>query len=921
MPEVASLAKVVGRGEELDAVIAFLESTAVLPGALLLEGDPGIGKSTLWRAGIEAAHELSYGVLRASPAEPEASFAFGVVGDLLEPVLDEVLAGLPEPQRRALEVALLLREPDGPPPEQETLGAALLGALRALAASRPVVVAVDDVQWLDSSSAAMLEFAVRRLAEEPVALLLARRPTARPEPERLELELPKDRRLTVPVGPLSLGALHRLLRDRLRATFPRPMLRRVHEASGGNPFYALELVRALPSSTGLFSGDPLPVPRTLDAILRERIDGLPANVREVLATAAAARRPTESMLGNRSAVGQAAEAGLIELTNGEVRFTHPLLATAAYGSITPTEQRRLHRRLAGLVSDREEQARHLALGADTPDNQVADALDEAARAAAARGAPAAAAELAELAARLTPPTDRDRVLERRVEAARYLLLAGELDAVAAMIEPLVEQLPPGSERADALLLLASAQQRFETSLELATAALGDARGDDGLVAKIECYIGELLLAQGAAEQALEHARAALAAAEGAGDRANPAFALSTVAWFETLSAAEPTPGLLERAIVLEEDGLQAEVSDTSSPSFALSMQLMYAGRLDEARGRMATSLDRAISLGDEGSATAALFHLAELEFRAGNWPLAERHAADGYERAEQLGREQEMSALLYASALVDAHLGRVDEARTAAERGIALSESCGDEAFRLQNLSVLGFLELSVGDAAAADTILRPLAARLASSGWREPSIFGELPNAIEALVELGDLEEARRLVADLQERVSRIESPWGEASAGRCEGLILTAERDFEAAIAAHERALVVHERLPQPFDLARTSLAYGAVLRRARKRRAARAALEQALAILDELGAALWAEKARAELGRLGGRAATDGDLTAGERRIAELVAQGKTNKEVGAILVVTDRTVESALTQIYRKLDVRSRTELARKLAASG
>jgi ATP/maltotriose-dependent transcriptional regulator MalT len=212
---------------------------------------------------------------------------------------------------------------------------------------------------------------------------------------------------------------------------------------------------------------------------------------------------------------------------------------------------------------------------------------------------------------------------------------------------------------------------------------------------------------------------------------------STVAWFETLTAVEPTPGLLERAVSLEDAPLQAEVSDSTSPSFALSMRLMLAGRLDEARARMGMSLGRAVSLGDEGALTAALLHLAELECRAGNWPLAARHAEDGYECAEQLGREQDMSALLYARALVYACRGLVEEARAAAQRGIALSESCGDEVFQLQNLAVLGFLELSIGDAAAADLILRPLAARLAASGWREPSIYGELPNAIEALVEL----------------------------------------------------------------------------------------------------------------------------------------------------------------------------------------
>ena len=308
-----------------------------------------------------------------------------------------------------------------------------------------------------------------------------------------------------------------------------------------------------------------------------------------------------------------------------------------------------------------------------------------------------------------------------------------------------------------------------------------------------------------------------------------------------------------------------------------------------------------------------LVDLTVLECRAGRWQLAAQHAADGYEVAEQYGFESMISTLLYASALVDAHLGRVEQARDAAERGIALAE----EYDRLLHLGVLGFLELSRGDAAAADRILRPLAAEFASSMWREPSLAGELPNGIEALVELGELEEARRLLADLEDRISRIESPWELASAARCEGLILAAEGDTEGALAAFERALRVHEGLPQPFDHARTLLAQGVTQRRARQRRAARETLERALAIFDELGAALWAEKARSELGRIGGRAPSTNGLTPAEQRIAELVAEGRSNKEVAAELVMSVRTVESALTSIFRKLEVRSRTEMARKL----
>ena len=905
----------VGRDEELAVVADFVDGN--LPAALVLAGEAGIGKTTVWRAGLEHARERGMRVLVCRPAESEARLSFAGLADLLEPVLGDVLEGLPSIQRRALEAALLLAEDERPPPDQRTISTACLGVVRQLASEGRVLVAVDDVQWLDPPTALVLEFVARRLAEEPVGLLVAERVTAAGEAplglRMAELELGRLR-----LGPLSMGALHRLLRDQLDVTLTRPALRRVHEASGGNPFYALELVRALQASGGRIQpGRPLPVPETLEAILRERLEALPLRAREVLAAAAALAQPTESILGDSLALEQAVEAGVIELAGGEVRFSHPLLASAAYTSIGAAERRSLHRRLAAAATDPEERARHLALGAEEPSEDVAGVLDEAARAAAARGAPAAAAELAELAARLTPTTARARLRERRVEAAGYHLPAGDLAKGAAILERLAEEVPRGVARADALLLLASSQHSFERSLELAKRALGDAGRDHARIAKIECYIGEILSVRGDAEQALEHGRAALASANHAGDENILALALSTVAWFETLSAVEPTPGLLERAVSLEDARLRPEVSDSSSPSFALSMRLMFAGKLDEARIRMGVSLDRAVSLGDEGALTAALLHLAELECRAGNWSRAARHAADGYECAEQLGREQDLSALLYARALVDTYLGRVDEARAAAERGIALSETCGDEVFRLQHLAVLGFLELSVGDAAAAAGILRPLAARLASCGWREPSIYGELPNAIEALVEQGELAEARRMLADLRGRVSRIESPWGEASAGRCEGLILAAEGDLEAAFASYADALLVHERLPQPFDRGRTLLAQGAAQRRARRRRAARATLERSLAIFDELGATLWAEKARTELGRIGGRAPAGDELTPSERRIAELVAEGKTNKEVAAILVVADRTVESALTQIYRKLDVRSRTELARRL----
>ena len=177
--------------------------------------------------------------------------------------------------------------------------------------------------------------------------------------------------------------------------------------------------------------------------------------------------------------------------------------------------------------------------------------------------------------------------------------------------------------------------------------------------------------------------------------------------------------------------------------------------------------------------------------------------------------------------------------------------------------------------------------------------------------------QEAQRLQADLQDRVSRIESPWAEASAGRCEGMILATEGDLEGALAAYERALGVHERLPQPFDLARTLLAQGITQRRAKRRRAARETLERALAVFEELGATLWAEKTRSELARVAGRAPSGGELTPSELRLAQLVAEGRSNKEAAAALYVTPKTVETKLSRIYAKLGIHSRAELARKL----
>ena len=251
--------EIVGRDEELGSLHAFLDRATGGPAALVLQGEAGIGKSTLWVAGVEGARERGFRVLSSRPAEAESGLAHSGLGDLFEDVLEQVLPELPAPRRRVLAIALLLEEREAvPPADPRALAVAVRTTLGALAKDEPVVVAIDDVQWLDGSSGSALAFALRRL-EEDVRLLLTRRVEEGIAPPELETAIHADRIERLRVGPLSVGATHELLRQPLGRTFARPTLLRLHEASGGNPFYALELARALPPDVD--PTQPLPVPR------------------------------------------------------------------------------------------------------------------------------------------------------------------------------------------------------------------------------------------------------------------------------------------------------------------------------------------------------------------------------------------------------------------------------------------------------------------------------------------------------------------------------------------------------------------------------------------------------------------------------------------------------------------------------------
>ncbi|TML44979.1 MAG: hypothetical protein E6G19_06060 [Actinobacteria bacterium] len=282
--------EIVSREGELASIHAFIGEKRGGPAGLVLEGEAGIGKSTLWLAGVEHARARGLRILASRPAEAERGLAHVGLGDLFDDVLDDVLPALSPPRRRALEIALLREEATRGPVDQRALAVAVRGALQLLSEPRPLVIAVDDVQWLDQSSSSALAFALRRLGSSQVFLLLARRLGDGAQPSEIEQALGTERVQRLPVGPLSVGALHRFLRNRLGRSFGRQTLLRIHERSGGNPFFALELAGIL--DTDVDPLRPLPVPETLEELVRARISALPASTREALAFASALGAPS-----------------------------------------------------------------------------------------------------------------------------------------------------------------------------------------------------------------------------------------------------------------------------------------------------------------------------------------------------------------------------------------------------------------------------------------------------------------------------------------------------------------------------------------------------------------------------------------------------------------------------------------------------
>ena len=915
----------IGRDEELAAIAAFLDGVESGPRALVLCGEPGIGKTVLWETGAAQVAERFGRVLFCRCAQAEASLSFAALSELFGTVVVDASRSLAAPRAHALAVALLLAEPGEERPDAHAIGLAVVDVLRVLADDGPVVMALDDIQWLDPGSGAVLQVALRRLRDDRAGLLATLRTgtgTAAPlDFEHAFSEQRFDRRL---VGPLGLGGVYQLLRQRLGLELTRPELTRLHEVTAGNAFYALEFGRKLVRTHAKpTAGRAILVPESLRDLLGGRLARLPAETLEVLLHVAALARPTVELValsfGDRDRVLAALEValreGVIEFDDARLRFAHPLLASVCYEQAPVWKRRSVHRALVGAVADVEEQARHLALAADGPDAVAASGLDSAAERAAARGATAAAAELAELAAELTPD-DPALARGRRLRAATFHRFAGSADGAIALLNELLPEAGPGCERAEILFELAlNYLAGAPAAIAFCDEALAEAAGDDIRSTRILALRSLYRLLASDIPAAVLDARAALAGAERIGDSRLIATAIARLGHAEQY-AAQVTPGLLDRGVEREQR-LDAGLEVLDSPRFFLVREQLLRGEVERAREGFDKLGAEAAARGDEFSWMLALWHLSWAEWAAGRLDAALAVADRAQELGGQLHMWHERAWVGRVRALVEADLGLTEEARASARQGIALGADYS--LFTLLSRGVLGRIELASGDIESAGVHLRDLPDALLALGLNDPA----LPlwaDALETLVLLGETGRARAHIERHEQRSRAIGSPWSAAVSARSRGLLAAAEGDFTAACAALDRSLHDLNGLQLPLERARTLLTLGVVRRQAQQRRAAREALGQALAIFEQAGARLWAGKARTETKRIAGRRPAPDWLTETEQRVAALAAQGRSNKEIAAELFMGVSTVEMHLTRAYRTLGIRSRGGLAAKLATS-
>ncbi|MGX9787427.1 helix-turn-helix transcriptional regulator [Mycobacterium sp. MMS18-G62] len=899
---------------------SFLTSAAREPSALLIEGEAGIGKTTLWLTALEQAQERGFRVLSARAAAAESVLAYTVLADLLDGVEAWAWSDLPEPQQLAVD-KVLLRSDNGAATDQRAVAAAFLSVVERLSDDGPIVVAIDDVQWIDASSMHVMAFAARRLTG-PVGVLATMRTDTGRGSGAGWLQLPRPDALNrIGLHPLGIHDLKAAVSARLHRSFSRTTMGRIHEVSGGNPFYAIELAREIDEHVPAIETS---LPRTLADVVRARIGNLDPDVHDALLAASCVPSPTVELVSSATIsdddrlveiLENAESKGIIAIEGHRIQFAHPLLARGVYTEAAPAQRRTMHRRLAEIIDEPELRARHLALAATSGDPRTLKALDQAAESARKRGAPEAAAELVDLAIGLGGDTP-----ERRLLSALHHFDAGDQDVARAVLEETIEQLSPGNLRAEALSRLAVVRlygAGFFEGTRLLRRALGEAEPDSPLRVQILITLAYSMLNTNQIQASVATVTKAVTHAEQLGDPHLLSMALGMQAILRFINGEGLDDVNLRRAVELEDPEVFTPLVFRASVQHALLMS--WSGHVDEGHREMQAIRRRCVERGEEGELIFIAQHVVLSSIWRGDFGEADLVAEDAMERARQLGGDTPMFLAHGLRAKLAVYAGLEADARRSADEALEISRRTGSFRMAERIVAALGFLELSLGNFQAAAATLQPLVSKFDPE--RSPTELPNaafLPDAIEALVQLRRLAEAQPLVEALERNGRRLDRAWMKAVGARGRSMLQAARGDLDAACCTAERAMKEHEGLPMPFERARTLLLLGQLQRRQRRKEAASASLQEAFDTFEKLPAPLWADRARAELVRANVGPRRSGQLTPSEQRVAELAASGMKNRDVATALFISPKTVEANLARIYRKLGIKSRAELGRHMS---
>lgn len=855
---------------------------------------------------LEAARASGTRVLLGRPLQVEARLSFAGLSDVLDDIDPALVDDLPVPQRRAVRVALLLEEAEGPV-DPRALAAGVRSVLRQMA---PAIVAIDDAQWLDDGSRGVLAAALRRQGDEDVRVVVATRPVDQ------EPWLPETTFRLV-LSPLDAHEVFDLVKSHLDVALDRSRLRRITATSGGNPLFALELARqhAVGSTESM----------RLDELIGGRIRVLPRATRGDLLAAALAGTPKVALIARCRGVSTvdlldhlkpAEAAGLIQV-GGLVEFVHPLYAAAAVESASASERSACHAALSSIDPGREAQARHLAAASVGSDPELAGRLDAVAQDARVRGAWETATELLQLALDHTPRDRRKQWGPRAVQLGEWYVSGGRVrDA-----EDILRSVTAADVRDDAhwralvqLALLCGTRARYGEAAEFSAALHSP---DVPAIYRAECLIR--IDAAASLESTLTHleeATALLADLEPTEQvRRLSAEALMMRAKWSRQQGVGRRLDLLAEASALQETTPPQLVMNRAE--YALGQDALFTDRHDEARQHFTRLLHEADDVGDDLSLPIVMGNLAHLEIVAGRWD----RAAELIDEAARIGQGQGSGYHLVMECLrgwLAGLRGDLHGGVTIIESAWPALEALGDAFWCAIQRATLSWVYLAHGRHLEAYSASTACLALTRTIGWVDPGDIHLETDHLEAALALGHVDHVAASLPGLEARAKAMECQGVLAACGRVRVSLLAAQGRLEQALADLPEMLdafdVPHR---QPLERGRAHLVAGRVLRRSKAKRRAHEQLSHALEIFEDLGCPPWAAQARAEHARVGMRQRSADGLTVTERHVGQLAASGLRNADIASAAFISVKSVEAILGRTYRKLGIRGRAELGRAL----